>query len=168
MKKCSKCGEIKPLTEFYKAKSQKLREGYHRWCRECARKNARNWSFSERGIAIRKQKQRGRTLRLKYGVTEAWYEAQLKKQNGLCAICKDELRSNSGEPLTVDHCHTTSIIRGLLCRRCNFGLGAFADNPVWVNAAWRYISRFSHTLPATKLCEQIGVRRFADADKEDA
>lgn len=158
MKKCSKCKELKPLAEFYKAQSQRLRDGYHRWCRDCARTASRAWAFSERGIAIRKQKQRNRTLRLKYGVTEEWFEAQFKKQKGLCAICKDDIRSNGDAPLTVDHCHVTGTVRELLCRRCNFGLGAFADNPIWLHDAWQYAARFSHRLPSSALRKQIGRR----------
>lgn len=52
-----------------------------------------------------------------YGVTEEWYEQTLAKQNGTCAICKKAHKS--GCRLSVDHCHTTGRVRGLLCKRCN-------------------------------------------------
>ena len=37
-KKCTKCGEVKPLTLFSKDKSYK--DGHHTWCKKC--KNGRN------------------------------------------------------------------------------------------------------------------------------
>ncbi|WP_409071688.1 endonuclease VII domain-containing protein [Burkholderia pseudomallei] len=54
----------------------------------------------------------------------------IHEQGGVCAICK---RAPSGRGIAavlhVDHDHTTGIVRGLLCTRCNRALGAFDDDP---------------------------------------
>ena len=50
-------------------------------------------------------------------MTEEDYQRMLKAQNGGCAICGKD------EELHVDHCHDTSMVRGLLCRECNMDIG---------------------------------------------
>jgi len=40
--------------------------------------------------------------------------------------------------LAVDHDHATGSIRGLLCLRCNFAIGAMDDDPGRMLAAARY------------------------------
>ena len=59
----------------------------------------------------------------------------LVNQNNLCAICKKEI----GWESAVDHCHVTKKIRGLLCRNCNLGLGAFKDNAETIRKAIEYV-----------------------------
>lgn len=69
---------------------------------------------------------RDKDLQKNYGVNMAWYNAEFEKQNGVCAICfKPETAIIKGKllPLSVDHCHDTGKVRGLLCRRCNNGIG---------------------------------------------
>lgn len=56
----------------------------------------------------------------RYGLTKTQYESFLKVQNESCAIC---LRAFLDETPSVDHCHTTGLIRGLLCSSCNLHLG---------------------------------------------
>lgn len=90
---------------------------------------------------------RDKHLRVTYGLTLAGVEGMLKKQSGKCAICKSRivLRSGRGNVLSacVDHCHNTGKIRGLLCRRCNFGLGSFKESPKNFSSAIRYIKSHS-------------------------
>jgi post-segregation antitoxin (ccd killing protein) len=58
-----------------------------------------------------------------YGLEAHEYLSMYEKQKGLCAIC-----STWKKRLNVDHCHSTLIIRGLLCHSCNLGLGHFKDS----------------------------------------
>lgn len=79
-----------------------------------------------------------------YGITEAAYNVLLNKQNGVCAICKkpeNSVHKKSARiyALSVDHCHITKRIRGLLCHRCNKGLGLFKDNVLVLLAAGCYL-----------------------------
>ena len=53
------------------------------------------------------------------------YNELLKSQGGGCAIC---FVKPTKTRLSVDHCHATGLIRGLLCMRCNRGYGLFHDN----------------------------------------
>ena len=72
------------------------------------------------------------------------YYSMLEKQNGLCAICKNpetqlKKKSNKVKMLSVDHCHLTGKIRGLLCHKCNTGLGSFKDSETILSSAINYL-----------------------------
>jgi hypothetical protein len=62
-------------------------------------------------------------LKRKYGLTPDDYDAMLAAQRGGCAICGAP--APEGQSLHVDHCHDSGAVRGLLCFRCNAGLGQF-------------------------------------------
>lgn len=57
----------------------------------------------------------------------------LVAQAGCCLICKQNVK------LDVDHDHVTKAVRGLLCRHCNLGLGAFSDSPGRLRQAATYL-----------------------------
>lgn len=61
-----------------------------------------------------------------YGISEEEYDQRLMEQNGVCKLC---LLPPSGKKkfLCVDHDHTTSKVRGLLCHNCNVALGYLKD-----------------------------------------
>ena len=48
------------------------------------------------------------------------------EQLGQCAICRCDI--STGKDCHIDHCHDTDIVRGLLCNKCNNGLGMFNHN----------------------------------------
>ena len=85
----------------------------------------------------------------KYGLTVEQYEAMLKEQDNRCAICGTDTPAKHGS-WCVDHCHDTNEPRGLLCVKCNAGLGHFDDSPAHLLAAERYLQRFA-TSKARKL-----------------
>jgi hypothetical protein len=65
---------------------------------------------------------------------------------GKCGICGNDLklpekrRGQSLEVVAVDHNHSTGKVRGLLCNRCNKGLGFFKDSSELLNSAIRYLN----------------------------
>lgn len=74
------------------------------------------------------------------------YEFMLKSQNGVCAICGQSETKKTGNKidlLSVDHQHTTSKIRGLLCSKCNVGLGNFRDDPKLLRKATEYLEKIN-------------------------
>jgi hypothetical protein len=79
----------------------------------------------------------------KYGITLNKYNDMLSAQGGVCAICSQpETRMLRGKvaALSVDHCHTTGKVRGLLCNRCNIGLQMFKDNAELIQKASEYLN----------------------------
>lgn len=165
-KHCPRCESTKPRSDFYIDKGRK--DGIAGFCKPCQNASQREWRLrnltsnresqakyraSENGREKRSQYsrdfylskdgkaiQRSRKLEREYGITAAAYQARLAEQNGQCAICKTR---TDGETLSVDHCHTTRKVRGLLCRKCNSAIGLLGDNPVLLKAAFEYLKQHS-------------------------
>jgi len=81
---------------------------------------------------------RSSQLKAKYGMSIEEYDVLLRAQNGRCKIC----RTGDVRMLSVDHCHDTGTIRGLLCLKCNSGLGMFNDDPALLRKATQYLVDF--------------------------
>ena len=83
----------------------------------------------------------------KFGITPEKYAELFKSQNGACAICKQPetaTRLGKVKALSVDHCHKTSVIRGLLCSDCNTGIGKLKDDPKVLQSAIQYLEFSRH------------------------
>jgi hypothetical protein len=74
-----------------------------------------------------------------YGITPERYTEMFSEQESRCAICRTDVPSGKGWHL--DHDHDTGQARGILCHRCNLGLGNFKDNPATLEAAIAYLRR---------------------------
>jgi hypothetical protein len=78
----------------------------------------------------------------KFGLTKNQYEQMFENQDGKCAICHNaEVAVVNGKvkQLSIDHCHNTNFVRGLLCQRCNLGIGYFNDNYLLLDNALEYL-----------------------------
>jgi hypothetical protein len=84
-------------------------------------------------------KQRSSYYWNKYGLNEDNIEDMFIECKMACQICKKPFTSDGVNKCNVDHCHKTEKIRGLLCTRCNTGLGFFEDNPYTLLSAIRYV-----------------------------
>lgn len=73
----------------------------------------------------------------KFGLTPAEYEAQLVRQGSVCACCGSPPAAK--RRLAVDHDHKTGRLRGLLCHRCNLGIGSLGDSIEGVERALAYL-----------------------------
>lgn len=62
---------------------------------------------------------------VRYGLTPERYDEIVAIQGGLCAIC---LKPPGKRRLQVDHDHKTGRVRGLVCFRCNYGMGWFQED----------------------------------------
>lgn len=87
-------------------------------------------------------------LKRVYGITVDDYYRMLENQGGGCAICGTRVPSQRArkyvttEMFFVDHCHATGKVRGLLCGKCNRGLGYFEDNPSRLEMAASYLKEY--------------------------
>lgn len=133
---CGKCGVIHPLTYYYKKKTS--RDGLEGHCKGCRNKQAAESASRNR------ERRKFVYIKCTYGITEGEYNALLDKQGGHCACCPQT------EDLVVDHCHATGAVRGLLCPRCNHGLGHFRDNTEYLQNAIAYLKKNEPLSKTTK------------------
>jgi len=86
------------------------------------------------------EKIRAKNFKDRYGIGIEEYEALKDQQDGKCGIC-----GTTGHVLYVDHCHDTQKIRGLLCHKCNTGMGMLQDSIEVLNKALRYLEKHEET-----------------------
>lgn len=143
IKSCRTCGEGKLLSEYYAQKGNS--DGKKNVCKKCDNFRIKTWRQNNK----EKHKQQARDGQLKYlyGLTRQDYEQMVVDQNHVCAICGLEpVPHKIHGRLVVDHCHEENVIRGLLCAKCNQGLGLFQDSYTNLLKAARYIKRFNDKL----------------------
>lgn len=140
-KTCTKCKIDKPLDAF--SKHSKGKHGRNTACKECKNQQARAFYAENSEEILSRQRNRENEyayqIKKRYGITIEEYDAMLERQSGVCAICK----KHRGKRLSVDHCHTTGKVRGLLCNQCNLALGKFEDNIDALKAAVEYLGAFA-------------------------
>jgi hypothetical protein len=133
---CNKCGKLKELEMFGRRANAK--DGRRNECKDCR-------SINDKRLYPRYIKtNKNGYLRRTYGISNEEYEFLLQKRNYVCAICnKPETRKNNGKitDLTVDHCHVSGKIRGLLCQKCNSGIGVFKESLELLIKAKQYIEK---------------------------
>lgn len=133
-KRCNRCDAVKNKSAFYK-RSQR-RDGLDSTCKAC-----RSRQFKVRNATPdAKLKAREYKYRAKYGIGVADVDAMLAQQQGLCAICKVDVR---GITFHVDHNHETGAVRSILCLKCNSLLGYAAEDPAILRSAIAYLERHS-------------------------
>ncbi len=146
-KYCPKCEEDKQLSEFQKNKSTK--DGLQSRCKVCTSETGKEYLRDPqkrlRKIEIRKKhylkhKEKTVNVNLKriYGITSEERAEILAQQNSACAIC-DKPESDFNCKLSVDHCHVTGKVRGLLCKKCNSGIGLLKDSVENLKKALAYL-----------------------------
>ena len=88
-----------------------------------------------------------KTSSKEHDCTEEEYNKRWKDQEGRCCICDIEMIEDGQKynSVHIDHCHTSGETRGLLCKRCNIGLGHFKDSPERLIEAAKYLEAHRKT-----------------------
>jgi hypothetical protein len=148
-KKCTKCLETYSVECFYKNMSS---------CKKCADESSRLWKINHPGWNTKKSnnwrknkpeqykewykgyiqnnrerknevskthyiKNRDKLFCKKYNCTQEQLDELRSRSNEKCEICGIESKK-----LHIDHNHKTGKLRGILCNRCNMGIGSFEDS----------------------------------------
>lgn len=148
MKYCPKCKENKERFLFGKDLSHK--DGLQSHCKKCratAEKEKRK--IPEYAAYIKKYKQdpknkratKNAALKRLFGISIEDYDTMNKNQNGLYTICNSKEVLSNMRTLSVDHCHKTGSVRGLLCTNCNQGIGHFFDKIELLENAIKYLNK---------------------------
>lgn len=89
----------------------------------------------------RREYSRRKKIESNYKISYEELEEMLREQGGVCGICGIELTFSPKATACVDHCHSTGAIRGILCRKCNAGIGALGDTASSVAKAVVYLQK---------------------------
>lgn len=124
LKVCTKCKVPKDPKCFHSNITSK--DGLSHYCKPCNKRSPY-------------EGRKDRLLR-RFGLTLEDYDILLMAQGGVCAIC-GKPETTKSKNLSVDHCHTTKKVRGLLCDGCNKGIGCLKDSIPNLSAAIEYLKR---------------------------
>jgi len=142
MKICIDCKQELPSSKFHIRNNRKV--GIESRCKACTSIKKKQYRLNN------KEKIRAWNKKRNPGWDINRYNEYVELQDNQCAIC------GTNEPglsdWSADHCHTTNQPRGLLCVRCNAGLGYFKDNPEYLQSAIDYLNKWqsvttSHSAP---------------------
>ncbi len=131
MKLCSRCKRWKTRDEYTRARNKP--DGHYNYCTEC-RKVIRRIDYQNG-----KKKSAAKSRRQRYGITASQFALMKGRQEDACAICRTPFASKLDTHL--DHDHKTGAIRGILCNRCNHGIGVFKDDPERLSRAISYLKQ---------------------------
>lgn len=120
----------------------------YKYCLKCNEINPKAWRAQNPGYQKDwktknpdKRKLTSRKNKIKqFGLSYEEFIIIYNQQEGCCACCGIE-ENQQARKLSVDHCHETNEVRGLLCTRCNIGLGYFKDNCDLLYKAIAYLKR---------------------------
>lgn len=126
---CKQCGKEGHLEAFQKDISKK--DGVRPECKVCTAANRKKRYSATTNRKNNMQKNFGK------GILDI-YQKLFDEQGGVCAICKSP-ENGRYKHLSVDHCHDTGKIRGLLCNNCNRGIGLLKDSPELLKNAIEYV-----------------------------
>lgn len=124
-KRCGTCREWKSTEAFSIRRGNG--DGFRYECRVCVKHRAR--------------------LR-RFNITPERHAEMLRSQGGRCAICR--MPPTGDRELAVDHDHNCCpgkdrscgrCVRGLLCGRCNTGIGSLRDDPDLLSVASEYVRK---------------------------
>lgn len=155
-KLCKTCKKTKPITDFYN--NCRKPDGYSYQCKDCHKAYYKTNNYRElhkdrinskkrklyhktKNNPGARERRRSNSIKIKYGITNQIYDYFMNIQKGVCAICGEP---PNGKLLVIDHCHETGDVRGLLCTRCNIGLGGLRDSHDMLLKALDYIRNWKH------------------------
>ena len=115
--------------------AEKKRETYRRWY-------ARNRDTGKARSAAYRKANPDKVMSYNHKnskFTFALFTVAIDMQNSCCAICLVPFSTLPKRSIHADHDHTTGRPRGVLCQKCNHGLGLFKDDPGILVSAIRYL-----------------------------
>ncbi len=152
---CTKCKKWKPWKSFSRNKNGC--KGYDPTCKTCHCAYSADWwvhthYWQKHRVHIQQRKKatydsskvKADHLQRRYGISHKDFSALCRKQKHRCAICGTRIQNKAcsrEKAAVVDHDHATNAVRGLLCNRCNIGLGCFHDNAVQLRKAASYVCK---------------------------
>lgn len=108
------------------------------------------------------EKEKAGKLRNRFGLSLQQFKDMLEDQGNKCGVCGIDLSNGGMNHPCVDHDHKTGMVRGILCRRCNSGIGSLKDEPKLLNRAVKWIRKGGLTpdnIPSSPILTKRGRKR---------
>jgi hypothetical protein len=154
-KQCGKCKEVKIGYLF--GLSSRGKTGLSSGCRECESSKKRNLDYKPTSTQAKQYKENhkltGKRSDLRpltrKSLSDDAYEDMLILQEFRCGICRRH-QNEFSKTFATDHDHRCcpgkvscgKCLRGLLCNRCNPGIGIFNDDVEILQNAIDYLNRY--------------------------
>lgn len=140
--RCKECTHIRRIEYYYRNREENIKKSSEWKKQNREHCNALERENRKKNLDLTRDKESCR----KKGMTLELYYSMCNEQNNLCAICgnKETRKTRSGDiskRLSIDHCHKTNFIRGLLCHDCNTGIGKFRDDIDRLQSAINYLKK---------------------------
>lgn len=143
---CDNCRKYKPLSHF---EIKQFRDGVRYFCKDNIEKNKNTNGRKPRVgrkylVPVKEKvnlKKKDKFLQTKFGITLNKYLSILLLQDNCCKICGLNM-DNYSKYFDVDHNHENNQVRGLLCNRCNMGIGLLRDDFNLVKNAIDYLEKY--------------------------
>ncbi len=135
-KTCIRCKEAKPETAFHRDGTR----GRNSTCSKCRAEARRNKGREKRNKPAEQELREN--LWRNYRITLEQFAELRDAQAGVCAMCGKP--PPEGKRLHVDHCHSTGVVRALLCLGCNVIIGIYENHHA---AAEGYLAAYGRGNP---------------------
>ncbi len=116
---CASCDS--PLTDSEISALGTRRGVPKHYCDTCSR-DYRRWS----------------NIRIRYKITKEQYNEIVESQDGKCVLCHEDI----GPKSVIDHCHSSGVVRGILCNNCNALVGFSKESIEVLNRTIEYLKRW--------------------------
>jgi len=121
------------------------REKWKKWEAKWKKANPKKYSEIKRFLhkkrvdidPIKYWLNRHRARLKQYGITELDFDILFYIQDGRCPICGEAFEGK--RDMRVDHCHAIKGVRGILCNKCNLGIGQMRDSIILIHKAIAYL-----------------------------
>lgn len=139
-KACTSCGEEKPIAEF-RNRGGSQKHLLKSRCNECLYHQHKKWTEDNPEAVQRYRAKDKWTLKKRcdrHGITVEEFWTLYEEQDGTCPVCDTAIEAENS---AIDHNHETGVVRGILCKNCNRGLGLLGDSPDTMARAAQYLKR---------------------------
>lgn len=167
-KQCIRCDNWRYLHQYARAKNARGRIVTSGICNKCKDEEIRPSDFvqevksTSEEVLINRSKDshilNGKTKEnitfRGYNLSKEEFTQMYLEQEGKCEIC-GKLEEDNNRALAIDHCHITGMVRGLLCGKCNTGIGMLNDNAELVKSALLYLRKTQPQKIKEKTIEEI-------------
>jgi hypothetical protein len=138
IKICSVCNKPKKKSE-YRSRGGNQKHLLKSRCNTCLYKEHRKW-VDDNPEKVKEYRHKDSWTLAKRcsrrGITPEELIDLYKRQEECCAICNKYIEISES---AIDHNHKTEEFRGVLCKKCNRGLGLFEDSPTILKNALDYL-----------------------------